>query len=98
MSLGKPIPRNLDESSKILAGLTPVELASCALIYAALNFMLGDIPFSPAIYLLSSCGLGGALIVLNRNFPPAHGLLLVLQLFRPNVLSVMSFGLEEDEQ
>jgi hypothetical protein len=98
MSLGNPIPRNLDESSKILAGLTPVELAGCALIYAALNFILGDIPFSPAISLILAVGLGGALIVLNRNFPPGHGLLLILQIFRPSVLSVMPFGLEEENE
>jgi len=94
MSLVKPIARNLDEPTRIV-GLSPMELASCAVFYAVLSPLLRGVPFSALISLVAAFGFAGCFLVLNRSFPPSHGVFFVLQLFRPKVASVMPFGLEE---
>ena len=95
MNLEKPIARSLDLPARIM-GFSPIELASCALFYAIISPVLKGIPFSPLIALVSSLTLGSALLFLNRTFPPAHGILFILHLFRERVISVMPFGLDEE--
>ena len=92
MDLARPIARNLDDPARIM-GLSPLELAGCALVYSILSPALRGVPFSALISLVLMGAMGCALVILNRTRPPYHGLYLVLQLFRPKVTSVMSFGL-----
>jgi hypothetical protein len=71
-------------------GLTPIELAACALIYAGTNSILRGVPFSA----LLSLGVGiGAVITqftLNRVKPPQHGLFWILSRLRPAITPVMA--------
>ena len=93
MSLVKTIARNLDEPARIV-GLSPLELASCAVFYAVLSPLLRGIPFSGLLSLVAAFGFAGVFLILNRSFPPSHGVFFVLQLFRPKVNPVMAFGSE----
>jgi hypothetical protein len=95
MNLEKPIARSIDDSARIM-GFSPIELASCALFYAIIDPVLKGIPFSPLIALVIALSLGSVLLFLNRNFPPAHGILFILHLFRERVVSVMPFCLEKE--
>lgn len=90
MNLQKSIARSIDDPARIL-GFAPLELASCALFYALLSPVLKGVPFAPLISLVTSLALGTCLLFLNRTHPPAHGVLFILQMFRPKVVSVMAF-------
>ena len=92
MSLEKTIARTVDDQARIL-GFAPLELASCALFYSVLSPVLKGIPFAPLISLVTSLFLGSLILLLNRVYPPAHGILFIIQLFRPRAVSVMPFGL-----
>jgi hypothetical protein len=91
INLEKPIARSLDDQARIL-GFAPLELAACALFYSVLSPVLHGIPFAPLISLASAFSMGASVLFLNRTHPPAHGILFVLKLFRPNVTAVMPFG------
>jgi hypothetical protein len=97
MSLNQRIPRNLEDSSRIL-GLSPVELAACALCYSFVSPILRGVPFAALLSLTTSLAIGITMLVLNRTYPPNHGLLTILQLFRPRVTLVAPFGLEEKNE
>jgi hypothetical protein len=97
MSLQQRIPRTLEEEAKIF-GLSPVELASCALSYSVVNPILRGVPFAALLSLTISILVGITMMILNRTYPPKHGLLYVLQLFRPRVTMITSFGLEEKNE
>ena len=90
MPFAKPLPRNLEEPARIL-GLTPMELASCALIYAGAGSVLRGVPFSALLSLGVGLGLAVTLFILNRTKPPLHGVFWCLQKLRPPVLPVMPF-------
>jgi len=90
------IPRNLETSVKIM-GLTPVELATCAVFYAFSSSLLRGIPFSFLLAIGLSLGLGGLLYFLNRSYPPFHGVYRLLQAFRKPVTPIMGFGKEVSE-
>lgn len=94
MSLQQKIPRNLEDQVKIL-GLSPIELATCALSYSIISPFLSGVPFSALLSLIISFGIGLTLMILNRTYPPQHGLFYCLKLFRPKLISVMAFGLKE---
>lgn len=91
MDLNRPIARNLDEPARIV-GLTPLELAACAVFYAILSPILRGVPLAALLSLLLSLGLAVTLLVLNRRYPPNHGAFLILSWLRPRVISVMPFG------
>lgn len=97
MDLNRPIARTLDEPARI-AGLAPLELASCAVFYAVLSPILRGVPFAALISLTASIGLAISMIVLNRTYPPSHGILLLLQWMRPAVTTVSDFGLEVNSE
>lgn len=91
MSLQKPIARTLDEPARIL-GLTPLELASCAVFYAVVSSMLKGVPFGALLSLVIAGGVAATLVILNRTYPPHHGPLFLLSLVRPGVAPVMPIG------
>ena len=91
MAFAKPVPRNLEEPARIF-GLTPMELASCALTYAGVSSFLRGVPFSALLSLGAGSGLALTLIILNRTKPPFHGVFWCLQKLRQPVLPVMPFG------
>lgn len=91
VDLNRPIARNLDEPMRIV-GLSPLELASCAVFYASLSPLLRGVPFSALLSLGLAGALGVTLLILNRTFPPMHGLYWLLQMVRPRVTPVMAFG------
>ncbi len=94
MAVVRPVPRNLEEPARIL-GLTPMELASCALTYAGASSLLRGVPFSALISFGVGLGLAVTLLVLNRTRPPHHGVLWCLQKLRRPVLPVMPEGKDE---
>ncbi len=91
MSLLRPIARNLDDPARII-GLSPMELATCALTYVFLSSLVKGLPFSGFIALAISLVIAGAVFLFNRNFPPYHGVFKILQTLRPQIVSVMPFG------
>jgi hypothetical protein len=93
MPLVQPIPRNLEEPARIL-GLSPLELAACALTYAILSPLLRGVPFSAFVSLLLSLSLAAVIFTLNRTQAPFHGVFVLLKAFRPRMVPVMSFGKE----
>jgi hypothetical protein len=95
--LSRPIPRTLDDPSRIL-GLSPLELAVSALSYAILSPILRDVPFGAALSLSISLSVGIGLLVLNRTYPPSHGLFLLLRLFRPQIRPAMGFGINSKDR
>lgn len=95
MALVKPVPRNLEESARIL-GLTPTELAACALIYAGASSLLRGVPFSALLALGVGLGFALTLLILNRTRPPQHGVHWCLQRMRQPILSVMPLGRDKD--
>ena len=94
MAIVRPIPRNLEEPARIM-GLTPIELAACALTYAGSSSLLRGLPFSALLSLAVGIGLAITLLILNRTKPPLHGLFWCLQKLRQPVLPVMPFGKEK---
>ncbi len=96
MSVAKSIPRNLEDPARIL-GLTPMELASCALIYAAASALLRGVPFSALLSLGMGLGLAAILLILNRTRPPQHGVFWCLQKLRQPILPVMPFEKDNNE-
>lgn len=97
MSLQQKIPRNLEEPARIL-GLTPMELAACALAYAIISPVLRGVPFSALLSLVIALSVGVSLLILNRTKPPQHGLLFILQLLRPRITLITPFGMEEKHE
>lgn len=95
MAVVKPVPRNLEEPARIV-GLTPMELASCALTYAAASSLFRGVPFSALLSLGVGFGLAATLLILNRTKPPQHGVLWCLQKLRQPVHPVMPFGKEDE--
>ena len=91
MVLAKPVPRSLEEPARIF-GLTPMELASCALTYAGASSLLRGVPFSALLSLGVGFGLAVTLLILNRTKPPFHGVFWCLQKLRQPVLPVMPLG------
>lgn len=91
MALNQKIPRSLDEPARIL-GLAPLELAACALSYSILSPLFRGVPFSALLCLGLSLAAGTVLLILNRTYPPYHGVFFMLRLFRPRVTGVMSLG------
>ena len=89
MALVQSVPRNLEEPTRIM-GLTPIELAACALIYAGSSSLLRGVPFSALLSL--GIGIGAAItqFTLNRVRPPNHGLFLILTCLRPAITPVMA--------
>ena len=87
-SIIRSVPRNLEEPARIF-GLSPMELASCALTYAASSALLRGIPFSAFLSLGIGIGLAMVIYVLNRTRPPLHGLFCLLSLLRNPVTPVM---------
>jgi hypothetical protein len=84
MALVQNVPRNLEAPARIL-GLTPIELAACALLYAAMSSIFRGIPFSAFLSLGVSVGAAITLFSLNRLKPPQHGLFFILACLRPAV-------------
>ena len=84
MALIQSVPRNLEEPARIF-GLTPIELAACALTYAGSNSLLRGVPFSALLSLGIGVGAAITLFILNRVKPPQHGLFLILACLRPAV-------------
>jgi hypothetical protein len=97
MSLNQRIPRNLEDPARIL-GLSPVELAACALSYSFVSPLLRGVPFAALLSLTISLAVGLTMLVLNRTYPPNHGILKLLQIFRPRVTLITPFGLEEKHE
>jgi len=97
MSLQQRIPRSLEEPARIL-GLTPIELAACALAYAIISPVLRGVPFSALLSLGLALGVGISLLILNRTKPPQHGLLYLLQWLRPRITLITPFGMEEKNE
>ncbi len=89
MSLLRNVPRNLEEPARIF-GMTPVELAACALTYALTSSLLRGLPFSTLLSLGAGVGLAGTILILNRTRPPSHGLFAIMAMARPAVTPVMS--------
>lgn len=87
MALVQSVPRNLEEPARIF-GLTPIELAACALTYAGTSSILRGVPFSALLSLGVGVGAAATLFTLNRVRPPQHGLFLILACFRPGVIHV----------
>ena len=94
MGVVKPVPRNLEEPARIF-GLTPIELAACALTYAGASSLLRGVPFSALLALGVGFGLAITLLILNRTKPPQHGLHWCLRKVRQPVLPVMTNGKDE---
>jgi hypothetical protein len=94
--LSRTIPRTLDDPTRIL-GLSPIELAACALSYALLSPTLRGVPFSALLSLGLSFTVGLTLLTLNRTYPPSHGLYYCLKLFRPGFHLAMSFGFNKKD-
>jgi len=84
----RSVPRNLEEPARIF-GLSPIELASCALTYATSNTLLRGIPFSSLLSLGVGIGLAVIIFTLNRTKPPFHGLFFLLSLLRNPITPVM---------
>lgn len=95
MLIVKTVPRNLEEPARIF-GLTPIELASCALTYAGASSLLRGVPFSALLSIGIGLGLAVTLLILNRTKPPLHGLFWCLKLLRHPVLPVMPFGKDHE--
>lgn len=93
MAVVQSVPRNLEEPARIV-GLSPMELAACALIYALSSSLLRGLPFSALLSLGVGIGSAVTLFTLNRIRPPLHGLFWLLSCLRPSVTSVMA-GREE---
>ena len=89
MGLIQPIARNLDESARIL-GLSPIELALTAMAYAVISPCLRGVPFSALLSLGLTLSLGATFLILNRTYPPFHGLFIILRFFRPKAVPVMA--------
>lgn len=90
-SLPRSIPRTFDDPVRIL-GLAPMELAACALTYALLSPALRGVPFATVLSLTLSLSVGLGLLILNRAFPPAHGIYYFLWILRPKIHLGMGFG------
>jgi hypothetical protein len=95
MSLEQRIARNLEEPAKIL-GLSPMELATCAVSYAVLSSILRGVPYSTLLSLSASALITVGFLVLNRTYPPYHGVLSALRLLRPQIHPVMKFGMSKE--
>ena len=87
MALVQAVPRNLEESARIF-GLTPVELAASALIYAGSTSLFRGLPYSAIFSLMIGCGSAIVFFTLNRVCPPLHGLYWLLSKLRPPVVNV----------
>lgn len=97
MAINQKIPRNLEDPARIL-GLSPIELAAVALSYSFISPILRGVPFSALLSLGISSLAGITLLILNRTYPPNHGLFYLLQLFRPRVRLICAFGLKEKHE
>lgn len=95
-TLARSIPRSLDDSARIL-GLSPLELASTAVIYAIVSPILKGVPFGALLSLLFAGVMGVSFLILNRTHPPSQGALVILALLRPRVLPVMPLGIERNQ-
>lgn len=93
-SQDRGIPRSLDDPARIL-GMSPLELASTAIIYAIVSPVLKGVPFAALISLSAAVAMGATLFILNRTYPPHQGILALLALLRPPVVSVMPLGLRD---
>ena len=82
------VPRSLEEPARIF-GLTPMELAACAITYAAVSTILRGVPFSALLSLLVGVGLAVTMWTFNRVRPPLHGLFYLLAMQRKAVTPVM---------
>lgn len=97
MSLSRTVARNLDEPPRIV-GLSPLELASCAITYAVLSPLLRGVPLAALLSLVISVGVAATLLIMNRTYPPDQALLFVLSVFRPRVTGVMALYREESDE
>lgn len=94
MPVVQRVPRNLEEPARIF-GLTPIELAACALLYAGTSSLLRGLPFSSLISLGIGTGFAFIQWTLNRVKPPMHGLFWILAALRPPIVPVMTDGKDE---
>lgn len=97
VDLNRPISRNLDEPARIV-GLSPLELASCAVFYSILSMVLKRVPFSALLSLVTAASLAAVILILNRTYPPYHGIFFIMHLFRPSVTPIMTTELTERSQ
>jgi hypothetical protein len=91
MELSRSIARNLDEPARIL-GLSPLELASCAVFYAILSIVLKGVPLATLLSFGIAATLGVTVLILNRTYPPHHGVFFIMHLLRSSITPVMAFG------
>lgn len=94
--LAQNIPRTLDEPAKIL-GVTPLEWVACAVFYTVCSMILRGVPFGALLSLAIVAVVGGVTFILNRSFPPDHGLHFLLSVFRSEVTPVMADQGDFDE-
>lgn len=89
INLVQRVARSLDEPARIL-GVTPLEWVACAVFYAAASMLLQGVPFGALLSLVIAFISGATVFILNRSFPPHHGLHAVLSHLRPRIFAVMA--------